>query len=475
MKNRFRNLDRSCSLPHVVGKNSQSGPDCSPYGTFGQHSTQTKLAFEHADRALDATAKPLQLPEPRSSLMPLFGFAQATHLWDANFLNTGLAQLQHVLGTVIAAIRRQLLGLYAESGFCVAQHRQQFATITGISFSNFIVNDHTGTILYELQRAAKFHWLVKFSFADGPHFRIVKRNNPLCYGLLFLKFVLRLSHNALGQFNLLRKPPLELGESLRCQTCQSLPSFAGLLHSVGHQLGHTLEDFSSFLFAFFRVRLGRLAPIENRSLARPYVVGDLFPQRGCRAGNRLYRLVNKTNIIGVADMSLKGGRVDPNPPRLNRTTLQQPLDQTLVEAIDPIFTKSLIKLNQSGGIGHAIHQRKPAKIPPRQPLSDFPLHLLVAQPPAKFQIHHAKVHAHCSTWTTQTRVEYLFKGFQQPPIRQNLIDLLEFVVPFVKRSINETVTKTHLLRYGSTHSCSFTLCSGLDPRKLRLFSENYLS
>ena len=72
MKNRFRNLDRSCSLPHVVGENSQSGPDCSPYGTFGQHSTQTKLAFEHADRGLDATAKPLQLPEPRSSLMPLF-------------------------------------------------------------------------------------------------------------------------------------------------------------------------------------------------------------------------------------------------------------------------------------------------------------------------------------------------------------------------------------------------------------------
>src|SRR6476620_6642431 len=76
MKNRFRNLDRSCSLPHVVGENSQSGPDGSPYATFGQHSTQTKLAFEHADRGLDATAKPLQLPEPRSSLMPLFGFAQ---------------------------------------------------------------------------------------------------------------------------------------------------------------------------------------------------------------------------------------------------------------------------------------------------------------------------------------------------------------------------------------------------------------
>src|SRR6185503_984797 len=210
MKNRFRNLDRSCSLPHVVGENSQSGPDCSPYGTFGQHSTQTKLAFEHADRGLDSTAKPLQLPEPRSSLMALFGFAQATHLWDANFLNTGLAQLQHVLGTVIAAIRRQLLGLYAESGFCVAQHREQFATITGISFSNFIVNDHTGTILEQLQRAPKFHCLGQLPFANGPRFRIMKRNDPLRYRVLSLKFLLSLSHKGLGQFNLLRKPPLEL-------------------------------------------------------------------------------------------------------------------------------------------------------------------------------------------------------------------------------------------------------------------------
>ena len=230
-----------------------------------------------------------------------------------------------------------------------------------------------------------------------------------------------------------------------------------------------LEDFSAFLFAFFRIGFGGLTPAENSSLARPYVIGDLLPQTGCRAGQRSYRLVNNTDIVGVANMSLKGGRVDPNPPRLNRTTLQQPLDQTLVETLDPIFAKSLIELNQSGGIGHAIHQRKPAKIAPRQPFSNFPLHLFVAQPPAKFQIHHAKVYAHCSTWTTQTRVEYLFKGFQQPPIRQNLIDLLEFVVQFVKRSINETVTKTHLLRYGSTHGCSFTLCSGLNPRKLRLF------
>ena len=121
MKNPFRNLDRLCSLPQVVSEDSQTGPNRSPYRSSCQHSTQTKLAFEHADGRLDSTAKALQLSKPRGSLMQFFGFAQAAHLRDANFLNPGLVKLQDVLGSVIATIRRQLFGLYAESGFCLAQ------------------------------------------------------------------------------------------------------------------------------------------------------------------------------------------------------------------------------------------------------------------------------------------------------------------------------------------------------------------
>ena len=47
------------------------------------------------------------------------------------------------------------------------------------------------------------------------------------------------------------------------------------------------------------------------------------------------------DIVGVADMSLQSGGVDPNPPRFNRTSLQQLLDQMLVEAGDPILAKSM--------------------------------------------------------------------------------------------------------------------------------------
>ena len=106
-------------------RNSQTGPNRSTNLPSCQHSTQTKLAFEHTDRRFDSTTKALQLPEPRDSLMQFFCLAQAAHLWDGNFLNTGFAQLQRVLGSVIAAIGRQFFGLYAESGFGVVQHRQQ--------------------------------------------------------------------------------------------------------------------------------------------------------------------------------------------------------------------------------------------------------------------------------------------------------------------------------------------------------------
>jgi hypothetical protein len=93
MKKRLAGLHWSRSLPHVVSENSQTGPERSTARPSCQHSTQTKLAFEHTDRRFDSTAKALQLPEPRCSLMQFFRLAQAAHLWDANFLNTGFAQL----------------------------------------------------------------------------------------------------------------------------------------------------------------------------------------------------------------------------------------------------------------------------------------------------------------------------------------------------------------------------------------------
>ena len=94
METVFGNDPGSRSLPQVVSKDSQPGPDSGRYRAFGQHATQTELAFEHTDRRFYAAAKPLQLPEPRRSLMRFFCFAQATHFRDADFLNTDLAKLQ---------------------------------------------------------------------------------------------------------------------------------------------------------------------------------------------------------------------------------------------------------------------------------------------------------------------------------------------------------------------------------------------
>ena len=93
---------RSCLLPEIVREDTQSGPNRSRCGASRQDTTQTEFAFEHADRSLDSTTKPLQLPEPRFSLMQFFGLAQAALLRDAHFLNAGLPNLQHVFGTVVA-------------------------------------------------------------------------------------------------------------------------------------------------------------------------------------------------------------------------------------------------------------------------------------------------------------------------------------------------------------------------------------
>ena len=127
---------QSCSLPQVKGENSQTRPDSGPCRTFRQHSTQTKLAFEHTDRRFYAAAKPLQLTEPFLSLMPLFFSAQATHFRDADFFNTRLAKLQHIIHTVVAPIRGELFRLYTEIGFRLAQQRKQFRAVVGITAMN---------------------------------------------------------------------------------------------------------------------------------------------------------------------------------------------------------------------------------------------------------------------------------------------------------------------------------------------------
>ena len=217
------------------------------------------------------------------------------------------------------------------------------------------------------------------------------------------------------------------------------------------QSGDFLKDFFSLSFTLLGVGFGRLAPTEKSPLGGAHVAGDLFTQKARRASNCFYRLVNDPDIVGIADVSLKRGGIDPNPPRLNRSALQHLLDQLLVKPGDPILAKALIELDQSRCIGDRIHQRKPTKIPPWQSLSDLPLHFFVAQTPAKLEIHHPKIDADRRAGTTQARIENLFKGFDELRIGQKLIDLLQLFVEFIKRSIDKAVPKTHLLRYGSTH------------------------
>jgi hypothetical protein len=180
--------------------------------------------------------------------------------------------------------------------------------------------------------------------------------------------------------------------------------------------------------------------------------------------------VNHSDIVGVADVSLKGSGVDPNPARLNRSALHQLLNQMLVEPADPIFAKSLIELDQGRCVRNSIHQRKMAKITPWQSLPDFPLHFFVAQAPAKFQIHHPKINPDCRPGTPQTWIERLFKGLDQLGIGQKFINFCQFFVQFIQRGIDKTVAKTHLLRYGSAHDLALYTIATLRPKKIVTFS-----
>jgi hypothetical protein len=254
-------------------------------------------------------------------LMRFFCCTQPTHLGDANFLNTGLAKLQHAIGAVVSSVRGYLLRLYAETAFCLAHHRKQLSAIVGVATVDLIVNDHSGTILYQLQRAPKFAGRVKLALADGSRLSVVERNEALRDRLLPLKLLLGLAENCLGQFNLLNKLLLELGGLIR--TAQRFKGRAALLQGMLGKLGHFLEQFSSFLLALLGIGFRRLTPAEKRSLGGPHVAGNLFTQIARRAGQRLYRLVNNPHVVRVADVSLKSSGIDPNPSGLNRSALQQ--------------------------------------------------------------------------------------------------------------------------------------------------------
>src|ERR1041385_8713631 len=57
MQTNAHNRLASGLLPEVVGENRETGPDRGILGASCQHSTQTELAFEHADRRFDTAAK----------------------------------------------------------------------------------------------------------------------------------------------------------------------------------------------------------------------------------------------------------------------------------------------------------------------------------------------------------------------------------------------------------------------------------
>src|ERR1700751_1727238 len=462
------NSHQSSSLPQVVGENSETGPDRASLRPFRQDPSQPELTFKHTNRRFDAAAKTLELPKPLRLLMSFFFRTQPTHFRNADSLDTRFAKRQYVVGAVVAPVGGQGLRLYTEIVLCLAHQRKQFGTITGITLMNLVVKDDPGTILNELQGTPKFHRFVELPLADRPRLRVVKRNNPIGYRLLALKLLLGLLEKGLCQLDLLTQALCKLGR-LRLigrRTAQGLKYLAALLETVGGELGYFFKNSFSFLFALFGVGFGHLAPVKQRPLSAPYMAAYPLTQRRRRAGKGFNRLMENSNIVWITDVSLNSCRVDPYPPWLNRACLYQLLDQTLVKPSDPIFAESLVELDQRGRVGNFIHQRKVAEIPPRQSFPDFFLNFVVAQSPAKFQVHHPKIDSHGCPRTSQSRIEGFFKRFQQLRVGQKLVNLGQFFVQFIQRSIDEAIAKTHLLRYGSAHYCFCTPYGCSDPRKL---------
>src|SRR2546427_6929320 len=461
----------SSLLPEIVSKDSPTRPYRRRWRASGQHSAQREFAFEHTDRRFHPTAESLQRSKPPPMLMPAFYRSQATDFGNDHPLYTRLLKLPHILGAVVSSIRGQLFWLDAEALFALPHHRKQLRAVVGVAVVDFIVNDDSTTILRELQRAPKLHGPVELALADGARTRIMEGDNPLRYRLLPLKLLIGLAQNSLGQLDLLSKLFSRLDRLLRSRAAEGLKGLAALLDGMLGELGRRFKNFAPLFIALLGFRPGRLTPSKKRPLTGAHVARDLLTQRGCRAGERFDRLMQNAHVIGVTDVRFERGRVDANPARLDRAGSNQRSHQLLIEFGHPLLPESVVELDQGRGVGHRIHQREMAEITPRKSLADFPLHLFIAQTPAKLQVHHPKINPYRSARTAHTLIENLLERLEQFGLTEKLIDFLKLLVQFIQRGIDKAVAKTELLSYGCTHSLICTT-SGGDDLEENFFSEN---
>ena len=235
--------------------------------------------------------------------------------------------------------------------------------------------------------------------------------------------------------------------------CAPLPplvkSLTALGQRIGCQLGYFLEDLFTLSFTFFGLGFRTGSPAGQGFLGSSHMADNLLPQRTCPTAKRSHRLVQDPDIGGIGDMGFQGRRVDANPPRFNRSMLDQMTDQLLVKIGNPLLAEPLVELDQRGGSG-----TYPSKTNGRNghaAASQLDLNLLVPQSPAELKIHHPKVNPRGRPGSTHTLVEDFFKRLEQRPLAQKLVDFLELLVQLIQTRIDEAVTKTHLLRYCSAH------------------------
>ena len=122
--------------------------------------------------------------------MGFFFAVQATQLRDGDFLNTALAELHHVIGTVLASIGGKFHRVYANSGF--GPSKPKVIGSVAALFVNFILNDDFGTCCIK-GNMRKLDCDVKF--ACGRPLQSRKRNDPLRDRFLSLKLLLGLVNN----------------------------------------------------------------------------------------------------------------------------------------------------------------------------------------------------------------------------------------------------------------------------------------
>src|SRR5437879_4559679 len=150
----------SSLLLQIVGKDCPSGPNGAGRRAFGQHFTQTELAFKHADGTFDPAAKPLQFSKPLGALVLGFTGRQPTDFGDAHSAHLKASKLKQVLRAVESSIRGNCLGPLTENLFGLADQRKQMNLIAGIAVMDFVMNDHSRVILHQLQRTTKFDRLL---------------------------------------------------------------------------------------------------------------------------------------------------------------------------------------------------------------------------------------------------------------------------------------------------------------------------